>query len=138
MIATTTALRWIPAGLHAALLFLLSAQPELKLADEPALDLVVRKVGHFGAYAALAVLVAYALDGLEGTPQGRGRRARRTRMTLLIVVAYAVSDEVHQAFVPGRSPAVADVAIDSAGGLAGLALVRLLDSGRLRLGASSR
>jgi VanZ family protein len=34
----------------------------------------------------------------------------------LIVVGYASLDEFHQAFVPGRTPAVTDVLIDTTGG----------------------
>ena len=38
----------------------------------------------------------------------------------MICVIYAVSDEVHQAFVPGRGPALKDVLIDSAGAFTGI------------------
>jgi len=113
-----TARRWLPAIALAAVLFGLSSQPDLRIASEPTLDTILRKLGHLGAYALLAMLVAYALGGTGG--------ADRSWRVLAIVVAYAVSDEMHQAFVPGREPALSDVAIDAVGGVLGLAASRLL------------
>ncbi|MGM0627892.1 MAG: VanZ family protein, partial [Candidatus Fermentibacterota bacterium] len=36
---------------------------------------------------------------------------------ILLVLAYALTDEVHQSFVPGRDCSAADMAADAAGGL---------------------
>ena len=44
----------------------------------------------------------------------------------LIGVLYAVSDEIHQCFVPGRSGELRDVLIDSAGVICGVVILRLL------------
>ena len=41
----------------------------------------------------------------------------------MITTAYAATDEMHQLFVPGRSGQVSDVLLDSAGAIAGLALL---------------
>jgi len=127
-------LRWLPAIAHACVLFVLSSQPELRIVSEPALDTILRKLGHLGAYALLAVLVAYALEGTPGQ--------RRSVLALVLVVAYAGSDELHQAFVPGRTAALSDVAIDTAGGVLGLVAVavlgpRLSRGGRQHAPASS-
>jgi VanZ family protein len=40
--------------------------------------------------------------------------------TLLLTVGYAGTDELHQAFVPGRVPAWEDIGYDSLGAAAGL------------------
>ena len=45
---------------------------------------------------------------------------------LLAAAVYAASDEIHQAFVPGRGPAVTDVLLDSAGALCGILIVCLI------------
>jgi VanZ family protein len=42
-----------------------------------------------------------------------------------IVAGYAALDEFHQSFVPGRGPAVADVLLDAAGGVAAQLVVAL-------------
>lgn len=59
-------------------------------------------------------------------------RALRTRLGASAAVAaayavcllYACSDELHQGFVAGRTPSVADVAIDALGAAAGLVVLR--------------
>src|SRR5688572_14294866 len=101
--AGMTILRWLPAILLAALLFVLSSQPELRIAPDASLDAVLRKLGHLGAYAALGVFVAFALDDGVARP--------RAALVVAIVAAYAGTDELHQAFVPGRGPSLVDVAI---------------------------
>ena len=39
--------------------------------------------------------------------------------SLLIVLGYAISDEIHQYFIPGRDMAIRDVIIDFSGGILG-------------------
>lgn len=75
--------------------------------------LLLRKAAHFTEYAILALLWAGVL------PHGR----RRLVLAFWLSTAYAVSDEIHQAFVPQRGPSPIDVLIDAAG--AGTALVAL-------------
>jgi VanZ family protein len=84
--------------------------------NPPAPPGVSDKVLHMAAYAALAVLVFRALSG--------GLPARLTRAavlaTVLITIGYGVTDEVHQMFVPQRSPELYDLFADAAGAAAGL------------------
>ena len=83
------------------LIFFLSAQRQLAT-DLGAADLVLRKLAHMAEYGLLWLLWRRALDG-------RGLAAA------VIAVAYAVTDELHQAQVPGRNGTPVDVAIDTAG-----------------------
>jgi VanZ family protein len=55
----------------------------------------------------------------------------------LIATLYGVTDEIHQAFVPEREGAAADVLADAVGGLAGAFLYRHLLIHRLRRGAAA-
>ncbi len=66
------------------------------------LGLLVRKAAHATVYAVLAVLTFLAL---------RGQLERRGALvgSLAISAVYAVSDEVHQLFVPGRTGSARDV-----------------------------
>lgn len=68
---------------------------------------IVRKNAHFFVYLILGMLVINALK--------KSDVVRYKYIALLICVLYAISDEVHQIFVPGREPGVKDVLIDSAG-----------------------
>ncbi len=73
---------------------------------------VIRKCGHFTEYFILSLLV---LRGIRA-----GRRDARIVWALAaiaIVAFYASLDEFHQIFVPGRTPAVADVLLDTIGGI---------------------
>jgi VanZ family protein len=108
-------LRWLPAVAQATVIFILSAQPDLHLADEPQLDFILHKAGHVAAYAVLAALVAWAL-GRPGSV-----RSRTWSLAFVTCLVYAASDELHQAFVHGRHPTPVDVAIDMFGALLGLA-----------------
>ncbi len=47
-------------------------------------------------------------------------------LSLMICILYAISDEVHQSFVPGRGPGVMDVLIDSAGAMVGIGMYEMI------------
>lgn len=90
-----------------ALIFALSAQSDLS-SGLGLLDFVGRKFVHAGMYGLLFWLWARALSTrLPGS--------RAMACALAISVIYAVSDEYHQSFVPGRVGSALDVAIDAAG-----------------------
>lgn len=79
----------------------------------------LRKIGHLTEYAVLALLWyrARAYRTAAWAPEA-------ARLALLLAVAYAASDEVHQVLVASRSGSIVDVAIDSAGAAAALLLLR--------------
>ena len=82
---------------------------------------IIRKCGHFTEYFILSLLI---LRGIRA-----GRRDSRLVWALAaiaIVAAYASLDELHQSFVPGRTPAVADVLLDTTGGIAAQAVAALV------------
>lgn len=107
---------WLPVVVWAAVIFALSATPNLRVAQADDLDFIVRKAGHMAAFGILAVLLWRAL-GWSG--------ARRTMAwSLLLTIAYAASDEFHQSFTAGRHASPMDVGIDSTG--AAIALVAVV------------
>ena len=76
----------------------------------------IRKNAHFFVYLILGILTSVAVRkfGVVGV-QG-------ISLVLLICVLYAMSDEFHQTFVPGRGPQIMDVLIDGAGAVVGSSL----------------
>lgn len=71
---------------------------------------IIRKLAHFLEYFILYYLVYGALvEDINHKPA--------LAASLAFVFIYACSDEIHQAFVPGRGPAVRDVLVDTGGGL---------------------
>ncbi len=84
------------------------------------IDHPVRKTAHATEYAALGFLFAGACY------PGKGKQRSLKRTLLLpwcMAAAYAMSDEIHQTFVPGRSGQVSDVCLDSAGALVGVLII---------------
>lgn len=47
--------------------------------------------------------------------------------SLLICILYAISDEIHQVFVPGREAQVKDVIIDSGGAAVGIGVYLIIN-----------
>ncbi|MDD6057125.1 MAG: VanZ family protein [Clostridiales bacterium] len=84
------------------------------------LDYPLRKGAHMTEYAILGALTAafFASMGRDGK--------RRYVPALLTAAAYAVTDEIHQLFVPGRTGKLSDVCIDTVGAAVGLLGVYLL------------
>ena len=104
-----------------ALIWTLSAQPELLVVVSSRLRDMLAWVAHFSEFAVLAVFLWLA-----------------TRKTIAIdeqavlgvaffgTALFAVVDELHQVFVPGRTPDVRDLLVDLAGILLALAVIRWL------------
>jgi VanZ family protein len=99
---------WGPVVLWAALIFALSSLPNLGT-DLGVWDTILRKCAHASEYAILAVLLYRAIG--------------RELPAFMIGLAYAVTDELHQAFVRGRHASPFDVSMDAAGLALGLLLV---------------
>src|SRR3954470_4262117 len=100
--------QWGPVVLWAAVIFALSSVPSLAT-DLGVWDTVLRKCAHATEYAVLALLLYRALA--QDLP------------AFLIGFAYAITAELHQAFVRGRHASPFDVAMDAAGLALGLLLV---------------
>lgn len=82
------------------------------------LQFIVRKSAHFIAYMILGIILILLLlqfNSINKKPQ----------VALALCVFYAISDEFHQFFVPGRACQLRDVLIDSMGSLTGILLVLL-------------
>jgi VanZ family protein len=106
---------WLPPLLLMGVIFLLSAQPSLD-SGLGAIDLIGRKLVHFAEYALLCFLWWRAFATMTNP-----RRAALA--AFLVASGYAATDELHQAFVEGRTGTPVDWAIDSAG--AALVALRL-------------
>ncbi|WP_041705280.1 VanZ family protein [Clostridium ljungdahlii] len=81
---------------------------------EEKLNLIIRKNAHAFEYFILAILVSGVL--FEFNVKG----AKALIYIMFVCLFYAVMDEFHQAFVPGRSSLVSDVLIDFLGSLIGI------------------
>jgi len=96
-----------PAIAQMVVIFVASSIPDLQELPGGVSD----KTGHAVGYFLLAALVYRAMAGARwaGLSWSVGWRA------WLISAAYGASDEFHQRFVPGRTPAVDDWIADASG-----------------------
>ncbi len=85
------------------------------------LDFVIRKLAHFTEYAILGVFVTLTL-----MTSNIKISKFRLHIASIICCLYAVSDEFHQMFTDGRTPALRDVIIDTAGGFFGGLIILLI------------
>ena len=76
---------------------------------------LLRKIAHFTEFAALGASLCWRCGMLE----------KRKTTALALGFGVACLDETIQLFVPGRGPAVKDVAIDTCGVAAGMVLLLL-------------
>lgn len=83
------------------------------------IDFPVRKAAHTFEYAVLGALIFLTAALHAGTSSTMTKCWRRA---WLLSVGYAVTDEFHQYFVPGRACRLFDVAVDGAGALIGIAI----------------
>ncbi len=81
---------------------------------------IIRKIAHFSIYTVVGCL----LMGLLSTYKLKDKW--RMIMAIVIGILYAISDEFHQSFSPGRSPKITDVYIDTLGIIIGALFVILI------------
>lgn len=76
-------------------------------------NVIFRKSVHLGAFGILAVLFYHSFEN------------RRFFIAWLTTTLYAVTDELHQAFLPDRTGSIIDVGIDSLGAFLALILIKI-------------
>lgn len=135
-------LSWVLVIIWMIVIFILSSQPATdssvlsggitdwvyKLASSliptlniDALHLIIRKLAHFTIYLILGALVLNALH------YNNKKHNINFIIALVLAVLYAISDEIHQVFISGRSGQVIDVLIDFSGATLGVYIVSFHD-----------
>lgn len=81
----------------------------------------IRKVAHFTIYMMLGIWAVLAWSEYRQETHVM----KRILPPWIVAMIYALSDEFHQRFVPGRAGQFRDVCIDSYGAIVGILLVQL-------------
>lgn len=79
---------------------------------------IVRKTAHFTIYLILGLLVSTLLK------EYNLKTKQIIIYSILICMTYAISDEIHQIFVIGRSGELKDVLIDTCGSTVGILIIK--------------
>ena len=102
--------------------------------DPKILSFAVRKCAHFTEYLLLGLSLFATVREYDPVRLERNEQWQRTALLSWGIGAlYALTDEVHQAFVPGRSCEIRDMLIDSCGVAAGVLIMAALRSRRTKM-----
>jgi VanZ family protein len=107
-------------------IFCLSSIPGDELGPDTLVVNLIKKAGHVFIFGVLAALYLYTLKGRKSLQDARGVFFL---LSLFLAFLYAVSDEYHQSFTPGRHSSGQDVFIDVCGAFSALVLLYVLKTG---------
>ena len=81
---------------------------------------IIRKLAHFSLYTIIGILLMSLMSTYKI------KQKSRILISGSIGLLYAISDEIHQAFIPGRGPQIGDVGIDFAGVIIGILIMFMI------------
>lgn len=104
---------WLPVVLWMCTIFYFSSRHSVQVSQEYILNFLFFKLLHIIEYGFLFLLIFRAINrSYEGL-----KTLHSSVMAFIVTIIYAMSDEMHQYFVPSRSPQPTDVIIDAIGAL---------------------
>lgn len=85
---------------------------------------VIRKIAHFSIYMILAIFTYMFIEELNIKSKSEKEKLRKNIIyTCIFCIIYAIFDEIHQIYVPGRTGKAIDVIIDTLGSCMGITLL---------------
>lgn len=110
MLIKRVLLHYLPVSLWMILIFYLSSQQRISVSSTYIFNFIIFKFLHVTEYAILYFLWWWAISN---------KKNAFNQQTFLwagiAVLAYAISDEIHQTFIPTREGTIRDVMIDGIG-----------------------
>ena len=95
----------------------ITEEQELKSIEN--LDFIIRKLAHYSIYLLGGILIWGYINTFDIATK------KKIIISIIIGVAYAAFDELHQYFIANRSANIIDVSIDSIGVITGVALMQI-------------
>lgn len=105
---------YFPAAAWALTIFLLSSQGSLPGFDISTIDYIFKKSAHMFVYGVLYYLLWRAVQKTHPAPEA-SQSTIHWLLPLGMTLLYAISDELHQSFVPYRYGTMRDVGYDMLG-----------------------
>lgn len=115
---------YLPPLALVVLIYYFSSIPDLKSGFPSTFDLILRKIAHMIEYGLLVILLLRMFFNNEKIKEDlkKGNASQQNMLYreiiaagILVSLLYALSDEFHQVFVPGRSGSLWDAGIDFVG-----------------------
>jgi len=103
---------WLPPLIWMTIIFYLSSRTRIITINEYIVSFIIFKTLHVIEYGLLYFLTFRAFYSLSDK---KINRQKKFILPLIISILYAVSDEIHQKFVPSREGRIRDILIDSLG-----------------------
>lgn len=108
--------------LNTCLIIYVSSIPDQSLWGNGSLSVqIISNLAHIPAYGLLTFLWLKAFDRRKN----KGQYLTVNVLILMALLLFAVSDEIHQSFVPGRTPSSMDVGLDILGIFFGLSAFKI-------------
>ena len=107
----------LSGGLTKKVLQILHILDGKTIEEQAIIETIFRKLAHFCLYTLGGILILLHINLYKITDKNK------VIASLIIGTAYAITDELHQLFVPGRSGEIRDVCIDSLGIIIGIILL---------------
>lgn len=83
-------------------------------------ETVIRKIAHYSIYTLGGILILLHVNLYNLS------RKKKILISTLIGICYAITDEVHQLFISGRSGEIRDICIDLLGVITGIIILSLI------------
>lgn len=103
-------LYWLPVIVWMSIIFYFSSKQRLSITHKFIFDFLIFKTFHLIEYGFLYFLSFRALDYTSNLSLNK-----KMLYAFIIAIVYAISDEIHQLFVPTREGKARDVFIDAIG-----------------------
>lgn len=114
-------LTWTPVFLWMGVIFTFSSIPTFPTNGIIWWDFILKKSAHIIEYG---VLFALLFRALNQTKNKQDFNLEFAIYCLTFCILYAISDEYHQSFTPGRTPNIRDVGFDTIGILISLCIIK--------------
>lgn len=121
--------RYSPVVLWCAAIFVISSIPSIPGPKDTVLNFILKKSAHITEYAILYFLTFRAVNQTKTIHRDHEIIRQLPEKTnylipLIFIIFYAITDEIHQYFVPGRHARWYDICFDTLGGIISLYLIR--------------
>ena len=110
----------LSGGITRKILEILHILDNKTLEEQAIIETLIRKLAHFFLYALGGILILAHINLYNITNKNK------VIISWIIGTAYAITDEIHQLFIPGRSGEIRDVFIDSLGIIIGILILMLI------------